>query len=37
MDLWKQTSLALASASQQARAELQRIATGRSMLRAYRP
>jgi len=37
MDLWKQTSLALASASQQARAELQRIATGRSTLRAYRP
>jgi len=37
MDLWKQTSLALASASQQASAELQRIAAGRSTLRAYRP
>jgi hypothetical protein len=36
-DLWKQTSLAIASASQQASAELQRIAAGRSMLRAYRP
>ena len=36
-DLWKQTALALASASQQARAELQRIAAGRSTLRAYRP
>jgi hypothetical protein len=35
--LWKQTSLALASASQQASAELQRIAAGRSTLRAYRP
>ena len=36
-NLWKQTSLALASASQQASAELQRIAAGRSTLRAYRP
>jgi dihydrodipicolinate synthase/N-acetylneuraminate lyase len=37
MDLWKETSLALASASQQACADLQRIAAGRSTLRAYRP
>jgi hypothetical protein len=36
-NLWKQTSLALASASQQASAELQRISAGRSTLRAYRP
>jgi hypothetical protein len=35
-DLWRQTTLALASASQQASAELQRIAAGRSALRAYR-
>jgi len=37
MDLWKQTSLALASASHEASTELQRIAAGRSTLRAYRP
>jgi hypothetical protein len=36
-NLWKETSLALVSASQQASAELQRIAAGRSTLRAYRP
>lgn len=36
-NLWKQTALAIASASQQASAELQHIAVGRSTLRAYRP
>ena len=35
-DLWKQTSLALASAGQQASAELQRIAAGRKTRLAYR-
>ncbi len=35
--LWKQATLAIASASHEAGAELQRIAAGRSTLRAYRP
>jgi hypothetical protein len=35
--LWKQASLSLASASHEASTELQRIAAGRSTLRAYRP
>jgi len=34
--LWKQATLAIASASQQAAAELNRVATGRKTLRAYR-
>jgi hypothetical protein len=34
--LWKQATLAIASASQHARTELQRIAAGRKTLRAYR-
>ena len=34
--LWKQATLAIASASHEASAELQRIATGRKTLRAYR-
>ena len=36
MDLWKQTSLSLASASHETSTELQRIAAGRKTLRAYR-
>jgi hypothetical protein len=36
MDLWKQTSLALASASQQASDELHRVVMGRKTIRAYR-
>ena len=36
-NLWKETSLAIASASHEASTELQRIAAGRKTLRAYRP
>ncbi len=34
--LWKQTALALATARQQANAELHRVTTGRRTIRAYR-
>jgi len=36
-DLWKQAALALASATQNARGELQRVTAGRKTLKAYKP